>query len=127
VLSCSFCHRATNIKKRVLLAGDIAGSVRDDSSNDNDGPFIQQKSRRNKRSKRGNSTTDSFAKLSTGAIAVAASGTTSVASDVSQPANTDTIEVADSDCLLQLRKTVDQLSSVVQAQQATINNLTPTN
>jgi len=48
----------------------------------------------------------------------------SVAGDVSQPANTDTIEVADSDCLLQLRKTVDQLSSVVQAQQATITKHT---
>ena len=108
--------------KRVLSAGDIACSVRDDNSND--GPFTQQKSRRNKRSKKGNSTADSVAKLTTGAIAVAANGTISVAGDVSQPASTDTVEVADSDCLSQLHKTVDQLSSVVQAQQATINNLT---
>jgi len=36
----------------------------------------------------------------------------------------DTTLVADSDCLSQLRKTVDQLSSVVQPQQATINKLT---
>jgi len=87
--------------KHVLSAGDIVCSVRDDSSND--GPFTQQKSRRNKRSKKGNSTTDSAATLTTGAIAVAASGTISVVGDVSQPASTDTIEVADSDCLSQLR------------------------
>jgi len=65
--------------KRVLSAGDIVCSVRDDSSNDNDGPFIQQKSRRNKRSKKGNSTDDSVDKLTTGTVAVAASGTISVA------------------------------------------------